>query len=420
MQKTPWPIEIQMLIYICIVGVIYYFLFLRKKKPPTSNTSTQNSTSIASENARQSNRERSSAPALTNSSPKIKFEVIADGVMLDDEEGEEHQDSHVTDDRFKHLHPSNRHPQTAPPITHPEYPRFIFLDWIKHKKAPIEEFPRYFEFELNIKDGERYASTLIRDGLLFKALKPVSPENLTVTELKTILSQIGQKKTGKKVELIERLKNTTLEESLREILGVQELYELSDSGIELLNKYSVFRLFHRHKNWNISIEQYIREGNETNDELAFYKFASNQLKKQYFDAIKHQQWGYSRNLTLSLYELYKCLEDYPNAVEHILGTLLIDISGVSDISSFYLNQELNAELLFMFAPGIIKRIASLKDYISDDILTRVYKIPLPFNLCTYSMFTHIVSEIQTGTLNTEYWQKQLLLKAKAFKKTYKP
>ena len=61
----------------------------------------------------------------------------------------------------------------------------------------------------------------------------------------------------------------------------------------------------------------------------------------------------------------------------------------------------------MLAPGIITRIAELKDEYNDDIIDWLYEHKLPIQVCSKQLFRKIVHSIFEGTFDEDAVNEQL-------------
>ena len=112
-----------------------------------------------------------------------------------------------------------------------DYAKTIFI-WAHDKASPIrknDDYPRYFLYECGISNPSSYHAKLIQEGYFIKASKASVLNSFKVTELKEILTIMGQPVTGKKDALIERIISTADEITLDSFCK-EELFVLSEMG----------------------------------------------------------------------------------------------------------------------------------------------------------------------------------------------
>lgn len=87
------------------------------------------------------------------------------------------------------------------------------------------------------RDPKRLVNAAIKDGLMEPAPIAAKLEAMTAADLKKVLRKEGLKVSGTKAELAQRIINGSLVDELRKI---PKLYQLSDSGKELVKKYYTY------------------------------------------------------------------------------------------------------------------------------------------------------------------------------------
>ncbi|APX72685.1 minor capsid protein [Companilactobacillus allii] len=119
----------------------------------------------------------------------------------------------------------------------------ILLDWLNNKDY-LETPPSYFEYEFGI-NAIAHKDSLIKNNLL----KYSSPSNslsvLKVTELKNILRNNSLKVSGKKSELIGRIKENLDEDTYRN--PNLRILELTNTGFDIVSKYKTLIWSHKNK-----------------------------------------------------------------------------------------------------------------------------------------------------------------------------
>lgn len=122
--------------------------------------------------------------------------------------------------------------KTAVPSARGLYPAQILLLEYCSKgtyPGPQNGYPGFWWFEYGIRDVGSALKNLEKEGFIVLAPAADSLKCLTIPQLKELLETHGQSGSGKKADLIERVKETVSEESLTDA-GVQPKYILTELG----------------------------------------------------------------------------------------------------------------------------------------------------------------------------------------------
>lgn len=291
-----------------------------------------------------------------------------------------------------------------------DYAKTIFL-WAHQKASPVrsfEEYARYFIYECGIKNPVAYHHELIKQGLLVSAPIKTSLGAMKVAELKQILTEIGQSTTGKKDALIERVL-LNADSSILEKHCPQKLYIPSEEANAFLQAHQNYVLVHTHKsNWGIDWHEF--DANYKPG-MSFYDVAWGIFNKRIIDSH-----NFGRNEYFNMYQLLMEEGKKDRAIKMLLQVFYLDLSGACDHGGIRLYKEgvytkkdliEHYDIAIMFAPGIITRIAELKDEYDDNIIDWLYDHKLPIQACSKLMFRKIVQSIFDGTFDEETANEQL-------------
>lgn len=267
-----------------------------------------------------------------------------------------------------------------------DYAKTIFL-WAHEKASPVKNndgYCRYFLYECGIRDPSQYHRELIEAGYFEEASIEQSLNLLKVTELKEILSGLGESTTGKKDTLVWRIANNTDTAQISQYFP-EKLYVLSDVGQAFLLKHNDYVLIHKHKNWGVDWKEYdahrVPGRNYYDTMLAIFK---EQLAKGPQD--------FGRSQYFFMYQLFNEEGKRECALQMLLRVLYIDLSGVELLryhdlyrDGIYTQKELYEcfDVVIMLAPGILNPIKDFADLYRDEIVDTWRTLPsagagLPF------------------------------------------
>jgi len=271
-----------------------------------------------------------------------------------------------------------------------DYAKTIFL-WAHSKASSIQDndsYARYFLYECGIRNPSKYHRELITGGFFEAASIEQTLSALKETELKEILTEIGQSTTGKKDALIWRIANNA-DPSIIARHCPEKLYTLSDAGYAFLREHDDYVMVHKHKTWGVDWQEYD---------------AHKVPGRSYYDtmwAIFNEQIAnnprdFGRNQYLCMYQLLSEEGKRESALQMLLRVLYIDFSGVEGMQwydmyrqGFYNQKEIREcfSIAIMLAPGIINPIKYFEDIYNDDIVNKIYQQKLPVQICVCQLET---------------------------------
>ena len=291
-----------------------------------------------------------------------------------------------------------------------DYAKTIFL-WANSKASAVKDndsYARYFLYECGIRNTAKYHRDLIAAGYFEEASVEQTLHSLKVTELKEILTALGQSTTGKKDALVWRIANNADVSVIRHYCP-EKLYMLSEMGKAFLQEHDDYVMVHKHKNWGIDWKEYD---------------AHKVPGRSYYDtmwAIFNEQLANNprdcgRGQYLYMYQLLNEEGKRERALQMLLRVLYIDLSGVEGMQwydmyrqGFYKQKEVREcfNIAIMLAPGILEPIKNFEDIYTDDIVNNIYEQKLPVQICDKKLFLSIVHSVIDGTYNQETTEEKL-------------
>lgn len=254
----------------------------------------------------------------------------------------------------------------------------IILLWWSNDRLASCRIPNYFVDKYQIKaNNEIYA--LISKGFLRYATPFESLDSFKVPELKAILKTFDKKASGKKYDLINRIKSSILENELPSVKS----YKLTLSGELLTKKYRNVIWGHLNSSIDDSVNAFTFEKNLEVDPISL---AIGICERKFIDHLKDGDFGLARN---SLY----CISTYKNnSINELLQVFCFDISGLHNGTKYGLYLYWHG-----IAPGIISLLKKqlVQNEISDVMIQRMIK--RNWDIC-YTMFPcSIVNDSTTVT-----------------------
>ena len=211
------------------------------------------------------------------------------------------------------------------------YPHeILMLDYAHTYSTDLkhQHFQGFWYYDYSVKHPAKVLKSLEERGFIKPGDLQSAIQRLTVTVIKNELKAIGQKVTGKKADLIDRLlKNASLQD-LEKKFPVR-FFELTESGQQELKENQYVPYLHRHKYMSIW---------EMNDRLYHRNprhFRYRDLIWQFFneESIKHfneGNMGFYRNTRLNMYEFVFEEKRYEQALNLLCEVIAYDLSGMNN------------------------------------------------------------------------------------------
>lgn len=279
-----------------------------------------------------------------------------------------------------------------------DYNKAVFL-YAYGKGKPLKqnsEYQRYFEFECGITNPRKYHKNLIKEGYLQLSSDSDTLSGLKVLELKEICDSLELAKTGKKKDLIDRIISSCSSEQIHFFVK-EPLYSLSEKGAAFLNNNSDYVDLHKHKNWDVDLDEYIQSKQSLPSSCNFFDIIWNIFNKRIIEYKK--RYGLLRNNYLHISDLFIEEEKYDEALKYLLYVLFFDVCGVELYEHIkYCNTKEEALDLYYFDAFktiIPNRVHDLAQYFDESFIDQIYTCykRLPLNLCSKDTFKRLVSDI---------------------------
>lgn len=247
----------------------------------------------------------------------------------------------------------------------------ILLDWAENKTINRKP-PQYFHYNYGI-NAEISIEKLLENNFLRHSTPYESLNSLKVNELKTILKDNSLKVSGKKSELINRIKENISEKSVKEYIKEPSLI-ITDRGKRVFEEY--YYIVPAHKNdskdgvYNVAtslefVNEFTEDYNPPNGDISWELFQKDLLSNQ-----KNGDFGLVRNSVLNMAVQLNREGKSRDSLMNYIRVFIMDLSGTGNGRTLH-----KPELVFI-APGIISVIRGLikEVEISNDELQNLYNL----------------------------------------------
>lgn len=289
-----------------------------------------------------------------------------------------------------------------------DYTKAIFL--YANSSSEIKsntDYVRYLTYECGLLNPQKYHKELIEQGYYRLADIAEILNNYKVDELKNISKNSNLKVAGKKLELINRIKEEAPEEVINKIKSYKQIYVLSEKGKKFLDENRDYIKIHTHPSWQITIDDYLKAKKQSNSYSSFNDLAWGIFNHRTIEYSKNRQYGLVRNNFYNMYQLLKEEEKNERALEMLIMVIIYDLSGVSTVELLELykqgiydkDQLLDSYSNIFLAPGIIKAISDLEPFYTEKLARDVYKkVFLPINFCSENLLIEFMNDLYNNTI----------------------
>lgn len=273
-----------------------------------------------------------------------------------------------------------------------------------------DEYSKYYEGRYGIKNINKLHRWLLDNGYLQSATLDEVLGLYKVSELKDILENLGEKKTGKKTDLIDRIKNVLPDSEKDRISKSCKSLFLSEKGEKFLEENYDFVLFHRCQ-YDISIDEFFKNRIVGGQKRAFNDTAFQVLSQR---AYNYQVKKYFSQLEMIYHNLSNiCYEDGKKdlALQYELywmyfSSNLSTRTYLFDKEFVRLNKVENLKSRIdsptIFNQYMLNRIIELRGYFTERMLDVVYAPEiLPYSLFGKRDMLEAIQDLYGKNFNAE-------------------
>lgn len=229
------------------------------------------------------------------------------------------------------------------------YPHeILMLDYAHTYSTDLshQHFQGFWYYEYSVEHPEDVLKSLEKRGFIRPGNLRSAIQNQTVPLIKNELRTIGQKVSGKKADLIDRLLSNVSPEELEKKFPVR-FYELTESGTQELTENQYVPYLHRHKYMSIW---------EMNDRINHknpHHFGYRDLIWQFFNEeslkyINEGEMGLYRCTRLDMYEFLFEEKKYEQAFNLLCEVITYDLSGMDNSEFSDIDEKFRLQLILKY------------------------------------------------------------------------
>lgn len=242
-----------------------------------------------------------------------------------------------------------------------------------------QHFQGFWYYEYSVEHPGDVVKSLEKRGFIQPGNLRSAIQNQTVPVIKNELRAIGQKVSGKKADLIDRLLSNTSPEELEKKFPVR-FYELTESGTQKLTENQYVPYLHRHKYMSIW-EMNDRLNHKNPHHLGFRDLIWQFFNEESLKHLHEGDMGLYRNTRLDMYEFLFEEKKYEQAFNLLCEVIAYDLSGMDNSEFSDIDEKFRLQLMLKYdfpysqsnaklPPAIKQWMANLQERLelSDDAL----------------------------------------------------
>ena len=287
----------------------------------------------------------------------------------------------------------------------------LFLKAMSYKPNSLgdkDSYPRYMTYGYNILDVPKFHKELIDEGYFCEANFEQTISDYRANELKELLTTNNQNVKGlKKEELINLALKVISEEEQQKIIKANQLFVISQQGLDYIEKYKEFLTVVSFKKYDINYSLYLeykvkQPANSTIRDIAWH-ILNDRLNLCYIN----KQVGWVRSVYLHMAEFLEEEKPSVDVLYYYILCIYHDINldhtqqQILDYKSkTYIDKKIILECIDKdpLAPGIISKINEYSAYHTENIFERIFnKQLLPYKFITDEEFKKMINDIYNSS-----------------------
>lgn len=217
----------------------------------------------------------------------------------------------------------------AYPSKHGLYPHeILMLDYAHTYKNTKNQFQNFWKWNYSVDNPQSVLDSLLQRGFIIEGNARSTLTNLKVGDLKDLLTKVGEKTTGKKEELIQRILTKYSDETLTDMFP-EKYFEVTQKGIDELSQNAYVPYLHRHSYMNIwEMNYYLNYDNPSH--LGYRDILWREFNKQAGEHFQNCDFGLYRNIRLNMHDFLIEESKYKTALHMLVEVASFDLSGLGN------------------------------------------------------------------------------------------
>lgn len=300
------------------------------------------------------------------------------------------------------------------------YPHeILMLDYASTYKITGNTFPQFWLYQYGVKEPQKILKSLYDRGFITVGSIKDTLQKLKVSDLKSELSRVGAKTTGKKEALVNRVLETEDAASLEEKFP-EKYFVLTEKGTKEVQDNEYIRYLHRTHYMGIWEMNRLLQG-KNRYHKQYRDVLWGDFNRQLLEHFTNLNFGLYRNTCLSMYSFLMEEERYRDAFSSLCQVIYCDLSGLGnsermlfdeDNRNFRFSIKMKLESCFPYKDSIAKIIPGMKDNLialqkgfewdngslRNAVQEEFEKCTLPYHIFTVEECTDIVmGEVENQT-----------------------
>ena len=299
------------------------------------------------------------------------------------------------------------------------YPHeILMLEYADSYKTNDNTFQSFWKWNYSVDDPQCLLESLFERGFICFANVKESVKNTKVTELKELLLKKGEKISGKKNELVNRVLEVYNSDELEQIFP-EKRYTLTALGQEEVHENEYVLYCHR-KGYVTPWEMNALMHNRTNESVNYRDVMWGVFNEESLRYAQNLNFGLYRNVRHNMAEFLVEENQYLRALDFFVEVVAYDLSGLGNNERFTLDSTFDREIridsklanFFLdeekkevtIPGGIVTRINKLREHINmsdDDFVNYVYESCSKFKIHNRIFTENECANILLSLMNLE-------------------
>ena len=263
-----------------------------------------------------------------------------------------------------------------------------------------KNFPGYLK-GYSITNPQEFFDAMIDSDFLQKPPLETILSTFKVAELKEIALQISSTIPKKKNDLVHYIFECGDKDSLAVLSENYDKYILSDTAHDFLKRHSEYVLLHKYPEWDIPLQRFLATRTQMGSCFSSHDVLWRIFNDKIAECSLKRNHGYLviiyQNMATFLFEEGRERE----SLFYSLNALYYELNGVinwTNIKNYMRYGYTKAEIIESFipptpSPYLLGIISDRKSLFKESAVDKLYKIPLPFNLCPKEIFLEYIDAI---------------------------
>ena len=206
------------------------------------------------------------------------------------------------------------------------YPHeILMLSYANTFTTGQNNFQKFWLYDYSVDSPQQLLNSLFSRGFICPSSVNYSLSKLPVADLKSLLTKVNEKASGKKSDLIERILTAYSQQQLEKMFPIR-YFQLSPKGETEVSQNEYVLYLHRHHYMTVWDMNYTLKATNT-DAKHYRDIIWREFNRQSIDHMKNGDFGLYRNTRLDMHDFVLEEKKYRSALQLLCEVISYDLSG---------------------------------------------------------------------------------------------